>query len=121
VTASIVELSNNPRKFDGRLVQVRAWLEFGWEGDNFLVDPSASAPPRLNGRRPISVWFYLMPGHERLVDDAMIRAHGGRVLGTFKGYFHFLPDKKSRTKDVFDPGPLQLEATGASDLTLPEK
>jgi hypothetical protein len=116
---SVAELSKAPRKFDGRLVRVRALLEFGWEGDNFLSDPSAPASRNTPSRRPVSVWFYCKPDHERQVFGA-ISAGDRRVLGTFTGYFHFVPDKKSRTKDVFDPGPLQLEAIGVSDLSLPD-
>jgi len=37
-----------------------------------------------------------------------------RVAGRFVGYFHFVPNKKGRMKDVFDPGPLQLEAIAAT-------
>jgi len=61
------------------------------------------------------VWFYYKPDHERRVWDA-IRFGGPPLLGTFTGYFHFVPHQKSRTKDVFDPGPLQLEVKGISDL-----
>jgi hypothetical protein len=35
---TLAELSANPVKFDGRLVSVRASLDLGWEGDNFLHD-----------------------------------------------------------------------------------
>jgi hypothetical protein len=104
---SVAGLSKNPRKFDGHLVQVRAWLTFGWEGDNFLFDSAKL-------RRP-SVWFYCKPDREREVWGTL-QFGGAPVLGTFTGYFHFVPDQKSRKKDVFDPGPLQLEVVGVSDL-----
>jgi hypothetical protein len=112
---SIADLSRNPRKFDGRLVRVRAWLAFGWEGDNFLSDSSEPASRSMTSHRSASVWFYCKPDHERPVWDT-IRFSGRPVLGTFTGYFHFVPDQKSRMKDVFDPGPLQLEVIGVSDL-----
>jgi hypothetical protein len=45
-TASVPELSKNPRKFNGLFIQVRAWLIFGWEGDNFLFDSAKPAPSK---------------------------------------------------------------------------
>jgi hypothetical protein len=114
-TASFPALSKNPRKFDGHLVQVRAWLVFGWEGDNFLFDSAKPAPHKTADFRAVSVWFYCKPDRERKVWDT-IQFGGPPVLGTFTGYFHFVPDQKSRMKDVFDPGPLQLEVVGVSDL-----
>src|SRR5712692_4513931 len=59
--ASVADLSKNPRKFDGRLVQVRAWLEFGWEGDNFLFDSMEPASRKMPSQRSASVWFYCKP------------------------------------------------------------
>jgi hypothetical protein len=113
--ASITDLSLHPLRFDGLLVLVRAKLVFGWEGDNFLFEPSVPPDLNMNSRLPASVWFYCKPGQERQVYGAIWR--GDRpILGTFTGYFHFVPDQKSRRKDVFDPGPLQLEAIGISDL-----
>jgi hypothetical protein len=111
---SITELSKNPRKFDGRLVRVRALLEFGWEGDNFLIDPMPPASPKLPSHKWPHVWLYCKPDHERQIYGAFGVSYG-RVLGTFTGYFHLVPDRKSRIKDVFDPGPWQLEAIEASD------
>ena len=121
--ASVADLSKNPRKFDGRLVRVRAWLAFGWEGDNFLFDSMEPASRKMPSQRSASVWFYCKPDHERKVWDT-IKFGGPPVLGTFTGYFHFVPDQKSRMKDVFDPGPFQLEVIGVSDLgteTKPDK
>ena len=119
-TASVPELSKNPRKFDGHLVQVRAWLAFGWEGDNFLFDSAKPAPRTTTDFRTASVWFYCKLDRERKVWDK-IHSGGPPVLGTFTGYFHFVPDQKSRLKDVFDPGPLQLEVVGVSDLATNAK
>jgi hypothetical protein len=110
--ASVADLSKNPRRFDSRLVQVRAWLAFGWEGDNFLFDSTEPEPHNMHSPH---VWFYSKPDHERKVWDT-IKFGGPPVLGTFTGYFHFVPDQKSRMKDVFDPGPLQLEVIGVFDL-----
>jgi len=118
--ASVPELSKSPRTFDGHLVQVRAWLTFGWEGDNFLFDASKRAPHKAADFRAASVWFYCKPDRERKVWDT-IQFGGPPVLGTFTGYFHFVPDQKSRMKDVFDPGPLQLEVVGVSDLATNAK
>jgi hypothetical protein len=113
--ASVGDLSNNPRKFDGRLVRVRAWLAFGWEGDNFLVDSSEAEPSNMHSHRAPRVWFYSRSDRERQVWDA-VNFGGPPVLGTFTGYFHFVPDPKSRMNGMFDPGPLQLEVIGVSDL-----
>lgn len=92
---------------------VRAWLVMGWEGDNFLFD--ASAPPDRNmpSRVTPSIWLYCKPEHEEQVYGAISRQ---RVLGTFTGYFHFVPDQKSRIQSVFDPGPLQLEGIRVTQL-----
>lgn len=118
--SSVPELSKSPRTFDGHLVQVKAWLAFGWEGDNFLFDASKRAPHKAADFRAASVWFYCKPDRERKVWDT-IQFGGPPVLGTFTGYFHFVPDQKSRMKDVFDPGPLQLEVVGVSDLATNAK
>jgi hypothetical protein len=72
---------------DGRLVRVRARVLVGWEGDNFLG-----------------------------LDAAFGKIHAGPVF-TFIGYFHFVPNEKSRRKSVFDPGPPQFSANSVS---LPE-
>jgi hypothetical protein len=114
-TTAIANLSRNPRKFDGRLVRIRAWVLIGWEGDNFLsefADPASLSTP---SDRPTSVWFYCKPDHDGKVCDTS-RYMGRHVVATFTGYFRFVPNQKSRMKDVFDPGPLQLEVIGISDL-----
>jgi len=127
-TVSVPELSKNPRKFDGHLVQVRAWLALGWEGDNFLFDSAKPAPHNTGDFRAPSVWFYCKPDDYR--DRTPLRTLGDLerkgcdtiktdappILGTFTGYFHFVTNQKSRMKDVFDAGPFQLEVIGVSGL-----
>ena len=119
-TATISELSKNPRKFDGHLVQVRAWPALGWEGDNFLFDSAKPAPRKTADFRAASVWFYCKPDSERKVWDT-IQLGDSPVLGTFTGYFHFVPDQKSRINAMFDPGPLQLDVIRISDLATNAK
>jgi hypothetical protein len=109
---SVADLSQNPLKFDGHFVSVRAWLEFGWEGDNFLLD--RLEPSHRNTNRP-RVWLYCDSEHERQIYGAANSPGRQPVLATFTGYFHFVPSKKARMKDVFDPGSLQLEAIRVSD------
>jgi len=99
---TVADLSQRPLRFDGHLVSIRARLEFGWEGDNFLVDPSE--PSRHDNSGP-HVWLDCDPLHEQQVCDEAFKKHP--ALATLTGYFHFVPDKKHRAKDVFDPGPLQ--------------
>jgi hypothetical protein len=111
----LADLSKNPEKFDGRLVQVRAWLAFGWEGDNYLFDSSDPAPLKMPSHSLASVWFYCKPDHERQVWDT-VKFGSTPILGTFTGYFHFVPERKGRMKDTFDPGRLQLEVIRVADL-----
>jgi hypothetical protein len=113
---TVANLSSNQRKFDGHLVRIRAWLIFGWEGDDFLYDPPRPVHPSSSP----AVWFYCNPNYEQQACANMRKwGDGLRVLGTFTGYFHFVPSKKRRMKDVFDPGPLQLEVISVSDLESP--
>jgi hypothetical protein len=100
--------------FDGRLVRVQAWLVFGWEGDNFLLDASLRPDRITEVSGGPAIWLYCKPGYEPFVYGAM-RPGARRVLATFTGYFHFVPDPKLRFHDVFDPGPFQLEAIRVSD------
>ena len=115
MAASISDLAQHPLRFDGRLVVVRARLAMGWEGDNFLLDPSAPLNGSLASLSPESVWLYCKPGHECQPDRTVEGGHWV-VAGTFVGYFHFVPDHKSRRGDVFDPGPFQLEGIGVFDV-----
>jgi len=108
----MLPVSQNPQKFDGRLVSIRAWLLYGWEGDNFLFDAQSIKPGKALRGEP-RAWFYCRPGSERLMDSGVEKGYP-RVAGRFVGYFHFVPKKKGRMKDVFDPGPLQLEAIAAT-------
>ena len=84
---TVTELSRNPVKFDGRLISVRAWLEFGWEGDNFLLD--RLGPSHRDTTRP-RVWLYCDPEHERQIYGAVNTSSRQPVLATFTGYFHFV-------------------------------
>jgi len=115
---SIESLSQNPRTFDGRLVSVRASLVFGWEGDNFLYDTTGVGPDKTLPHHKPSVWFYCKPGYEKIVYSA-VPYNVRPVRGTFVGYFHFVPKQKGRIKDVFDPGPLQLEVIGVTSVDPP--
>jgi hypothetical protein len=101
---------------EGRLVSVRARLEFGWEGDNFMWDEPRAAAPRASDVRP-RLWFHVDPTYERPVFGVLPR--NLPAVGTFTGFFHFVPDKKSRTNEMFDPGPLQFSAISVSDVKLP--
>ena len=112
IAATISDLSTNPQKYDGKLVRVQAVLVFGWEGDNFLVEPSKPGPLYMPSREdPASVWFYCKPDHESQVYAAI----GQRRLlyGAFDGYFHFV-SKPHIVNGVFDPGSLQFEAVESS-------
>ena len=116
-TVTIDQLARHPRQFDGRLVRLHARLLFGWEGDNYLFDDPMV---RVKGRRVPSMWLYCDAEHERQVFGAnglpVLRRTG--VLGTFTGFFHFVPKNKRNWKKklLFDPGPFQLETVSASDI-----
>jgi hypothetical protein len=104
---------------DGRLVRLRARVLVGWEGDNFLVDPSESAVQKgRSTSESAMLWIFCEPRYERQVcKPAFDASFGKRDAGpvfTFTGYFHFAPNEKSRSKSVFDPGPLQFSATALS-------
>jgi hypothetical protein len=116
----LAELSKTPEKFDGRLIQVRAWLAFGWEGDNYLFESSDPAPLKMPTNARGSVWLYCKPDHERQVCDA-VKYSVLPVSGTFTGYFHFVPERKGRTNGMFDPGPLQLEVIKVAGLSRTPK
>jgi hypothetical protein len=106
--------SQTPRKFDGLLVRVRARAVVGWEGDDFLYDPTEQAGGKAPGRAG-AVWFYCNAENGRLVYAAIDRRNSF-TTATFTGYFHFVPDPKNRGKHMFDPGRLQLEVVGVSDV-----
>ena len=106
---TITDLGRDPQKFDGRLVRVQGILVFGWEGDNFLSDPS---PQNLPSGYPAYLWFHCKPERERQVYDPIDPSKRRRVHGSFTGYIHFVPTHKPN--GMFDPGPLQFEAVGVS-------
>ena len=108
VDTTISDLSLHPRQFDGQVVRIKAVLIFGWEGDNFLLDPSKPKPLAMPSLDPASIWIYWKPGHEKQAYQIT-----GVVYGTFEGYFHFVHETRI-VNGVFEPGPLQFEATEAS-------
>jgi hypothetical protein len=109
--ATVTELSLHAKDFDGHLVRVHAVLVFGWEGDNFLLDPSKPRPVNMPSRDPASIWFYCKPGRDQQVYGAI--GHQRVVYGSFDGYFHFVT-KTHIVNGVFEPGSLQFEAVEAS-------
>lgn len=110
IETSVTELSEHAQEFDGHLVRIPAVLVFGWEGDNFLLDPSKPRPLSMPSRDPASVWFYCKPA------ACVARGQAGVVYGSFEGYFHLVA-KPQTVNGVFGPGPLQFEAVKA---TIPE-
>ena len=89
-----------------------------WEGDNFLYDQPGAVIPRQHTDTAARLWFYCDSKHEQNV-CGMIKYGFGPVLGTFTGYFHFVPDKKSRIGTrMFDPGPWQFSAIAVSDVQM---
>lgn len=104
---AISDLAQRPKEFDGKIVRVQGVLVLSWEGDNFLSDPDAA---RASSRDPDYLWLY----YETTRGPAIYGKFRGRasVHGSFTGFFHFLPNHPMQ--GVFDPGPLQLEATDAS-------
>jgi hypothetical protein len=112
---TVSDLSRHAQEFDGQFVQIQAVLVFGWEGDNFLLDPSRPRPVSMPSRDPASVWFYCKPGHEQEVYGRI--GHERVVYGSFGGYFHFA-SKTHIVNGVFEPGPLQFEAV---EVSIPEQ
>jgi len=62
-----------------------------------------------------AVWFYCNAENGRHVYAAIDRWNSF-TTATFTGYFHFVPDPKNRGKHMFDPGRLQVEVVGVSDV-----
>jgi ankyrin repeat protein len=114
IEATVSDLSRRPQDFDGRLVRIQAVLVAGWEGDNFLVDPSKPSPLSMPSRDPASLWLYCETGREGTCYKATSL---GVVYGTFEGYFHFVPVTHIVNR-VFEPGQLQFEVIAA---TIPSK
>jgi len=111
IDVTIYDLGANPQKFDGRQVRVRALLVFGWEGDNFLSDPT---PRNLPSGSPAYLWFYCKPEREQQV-YGRFRPDGRSIQAWFKGYFHFVSQPQGN--GMFNPGHLQFEAT---EISMPE-
>jgi hypothetical protein len=115
VKVTVSELAIHPQKYDGKLVCVNAVAVNGWEGDNFLIDPSKPFPLDLpSGHDPASVWFYSKQLYSMLTNQppAVEETIEERTLDCrdFEGYFHFVA--KPRMMGVFYPGSLQLECVG---------
>ena len=111
IDATVTDLSRRPQEFDGRLVRIQAVLVFGFEGDNFLVDPAKPSPLSMPSRDPASIWFYCEEGREGEACRAIGPAR--RVYGTFQGYFHFVVVTRI-VNGVFEPGQLQFEGVAAT-------
>jgi uncharacterized protein len=115
VTITVSELAVHPQKYDGKLVCVNAVAVNGWEGDNFLIDPSKPFPLEIpSGRDPASIWFYSKQLYSMLTNQSP-RVDGAIEERTsdchdFQGYFHFVA--RPRMMGVFYPGSLQLECIG---------
>jgi hypothetical protein len=107
------DLSAHPRKFDGHFVRVRALLVFGWEGDNFLIDPSKPYPEGFPCRSPASIWFYCKPEREQQVYGPIRPNQRRHVFGSYTGYFHFVRNPQVMN-GAFNPGSLQLDAVEVS-------
>ena len=107
INVSVSELATHPQKYDGKLVCVKAVAVYGWEGDDFLIDPSKPVPLDMaSGGDPASVWFYqkrskLQRGQEP-IEKQVSRCR------SFAEYFH-LVDKPQIVNGAFYPGSLQLE------------
>jgi hypothetical protein len=118
---TVTYLSTHPKEMDGKRVSVRARLEMGWEGDNFLVDPGdESVQAERPSKPPARIWIYCDPRDEWRVCAPVFDASVGRgykgAVATFIGRFHFEPDRKAQWKGVFQTGPLQLSADSVSDI-----
>jgi hypothetical protein len=121
VKVSVSELAIHPQKYDGKLVCVNAVAVYGWEGDNFLIDPSKPAPLEFPSQQdPASVWFYSKRLHSMLtnpmptnqpptVDEAIEERTS--ECHDFEGHFHFVA--RPQMMGVFYPGSLQLECLGS--------
>jgi hypothetical protein len=108
---------------DGKFVAVRARIEVGWEGDNFLVDPIG--PDGKSPTEAPKLWIFCEPRYAQRVCGPAFDASFGRgyqgAVATFTGYFHFAPDVKAQWKGVFLTGPLQFSAVSVSDLEVPKQ
>jgi hypothetical protein len=73
IDVAVRDLSQTPRKFDGLLVRVRARAVVGWEGDDFLYDPTEQAGGNKAPGRAGAVWFYCNAENGRQVYAAIDR------------------------------------------------
>ena len=123
VKVTVSELAIHPQRYDGKVVCVNAVAVYGWEGDNFLIDPSKPVPLDIPSRQdPASIWFYPKQLHSMLahppprVDEAIEDRRSDCL--DFVGYFHFVD--KPQMVGVFYPGSLQLECLGSCPITDPQ-
>ena len=116
VEVTLEDLSSYPQKFDGHLVRVRALLVLGWEGDNFLIDPSKPTPEGFPSRNPAAVWFHCKPELQKQVYGSIRPNERRRVFGSYTGYFHFVR-KPQIMNGAFNPGTLQFDAV---EVSIPE-
>jgi hypothetical protein len=114
IGVSLSDLTQHPKKFDGLLVRVRASLVFGWEGDNWLIDPSQSYEEAE--RNHTLVWFHCKPERDLQIYGPIKPAQRRRVFGSYTGYFHFVR-KTQIMSGAFDPGPFQFDAV---EVSIPE-
>lgn len=117
---TVSDLAIHPQKYDGKLVCVNAVAVNGWEGDNFLVDPSKPFPLEIpSGRDPASVWFYSKQLYSMLTNESpevgTAIEERASDCHDFEGYFHFV--NKPQMMGVFYPGSLQLECIGSCSTT----
>ncbi|HEU5402707.1 MAG TPA: hypothetical protein VFU86_15205 [Terriglobales bacterium] len=106
---TISNLRQNPRTFNGRLVRVWGVPAIGWEGDDVLRE---WPQPKKGVRREL--WFYPKTGQDKEIFGLPepLSVQSKSALFVFTGIFHFVPER-SRGRQVFDPGPYQLEVTSA--------
>jgi hypothetical protein len=121
INVTVSELGIHPQEYDGKLVCVNAVAVYGWEGDNFLVDPSKPAPVEFPSRNPASIWFYskqlysMLRRQPQRSDESIERTSDCHDL---EGYFHFVD--KPHVIGAFYPGSLQLECLGTCPRPDPQ-
>jgi hypothetical protein len=79
------------------------------------VDLTEQAGGNKAPGRAGAVWFYCNAENGRHVYAAIV-FRNSFTTATFTGYFHFVPDPKHRGQHMLDPGRLQLEVVGVSDV-----
>jgi hypothetical protein len=74
VPTTVAYLSQHQRDMDGRLVRVRARVLVGWEGDNFLVDPTESVVQKGRSTNESEMlWISCEPGYFHFVLNEKLR------------------------------------------------